>query len=511
MSLNKIGITALVRSGARLKEIVSSKILKYSTKAMNIIQDNPFSVVAWSSVVALWLSVSLASASIPEKRTLNEIRMPATNIQIFPVTSSPSIKQDWKNITINPDNFWKMSNTWIKNIPNTSSTTLGINIIDSLHFSQETHNKMMAIYGVNANVFLRALTRQETHSWEAMFAQLDLARNTSDANETKLRVWSAVKRIQWVSNAIWLWQITPQFWPLKNVVGPIIVNWNKLKTMIYWVLLYHVNPSLFYSTIKDAKSNSSYKIGLLHKTKKHIENYLIAKGKNKIEVWDIFDILSWIDVRFDNQKMWGIIAQYFVDEYDRLLTTKPHLSKDDAKKLALNRYNAWNNAKIWALYAVSVLSHAKRIAKWNSMLAAWGKPKIAEPQAIDLSDKWKKLMEASITTSLPKVTNSISENPATVQLIHYTNEVANLILASRTVLTWNSTQEERLRKTREQLREIDFLMDQLNQSGLKESFVKTKLEQLWKMKSNLVRQIIELEAIINQTQWNEAYRYGLVV
>ena len=54
-------------------------------------------------------------------------------------------------------------------------------------------------------------------------------------------------------------------------------------------------------------------------------------------------------------------------------------------------------------------------------------------------------------------------------------------------------------------------MNQLNQSGLKESFVKTKLEQLWKMKSNLVRQIMELEAIINQTQWNEAYRYGLVV
>lgn len=533
MTLNKISIKWLVSSWVKIREIVGNKVLEYSSKVAHLIQDNPFTLATWWWLMALWLSASLASASIPEKHLANEIRMWVDTINIYPVTSGPVMKQDWEYLTINPDTFWKTPNTLIKNMSSTGSATLGSSIIDALAVSQELQDGIKQRYSTDAKVFAKALTRQESHSWDTMFSQLDLAKDSQDISTTKRSIWRAIRSIQWISakwvyNAVGLWQITPQFWPLKEVKGPVVTNGNKLKTLIYWVLLHYANPSLFYSTINDTKTNSSHTITLLNKAKTHIENYLRENNKAQINKEDIFAILSWIDVRFDNQKMWEIILQYFVDEYDRLLVTKTHLSQDEIRKLVLNRYNGWNNATIEASYASSVLSHAKRIAKLNPVLFARKNPtdtkekplsfaanksKPVESQLPKFSDsKPKTSFEANVGNLLQEASNNTPQNTkTTVQLIHYTNEIANVILASRNILSWSTVHKEKLKKVRGQLRAVDSLINQLCWSTLKENFVKAKLEQLWNIKYDLMRQIAELETIANQVKWSDAYKYGLAV
>lgn len=536
MTLNKISIKWLVSSWIKIREIAGNKVLEYSSKVAHLIQDNSFTLATWWWLMALWLSASLASASIPEKHLANEIRMWVDTINIYPVTSGPVIKQDWQYFSVNPDTFWKKPSVGINTKPNTNPANLGTSIIDALVVSQKLQYSIKQRYSTDAKIFLKALTKQESHCWDAMFTQLDLAKDSQDISTTKRSIWRAIRSIQWISakwvyNAVGLWQITPQFWPLKKVKGTVVTNGNKLKTLIYWVLLYYANPSLFYSTINDTKTNSLHTITFLNKAKVHIENYLRENNKTQINKEDIFVILSWIDVRFDNQKMWEIVLQYFVEEYDRLLDTNPNLSKEEKIRLVANRYNWWNNATIEALYASSFLSHIKYFSKWNSVLVAGKTPtvikrnslsvaanksKTTEPQSPKFSDsKPKTSFEANADNLWQETRNNISQNTrATVQLICYTNEIANVILASRLILSWTvntETKEEQLKKAREQLISINSLMSQLSWSNLKENFVKAKLEQLWNIKYDLTRQIAELETITNQAKLSDDYKYGLVV
>lgn len=531
MTLNKMSIKWLVSSWVKIREIVGNKVLEYSSKVAHLMQNNSFTLVTWWWLMALWLSASMASASLPEKHSLNEIRMPVDNINMFSVTSGPVIKQDWKYLTVNPDTFWKTHNSGINSKPNTNPANLGTSIIDALAVSQELQYGIKQRYNTDAKIFLKALTRKESNCWDTMFSQLNLAKNSQDINTTKRAIWRAIRSIQWISakwvyNAVGLWQITPQFWPLKEVKGPVVTNGNKLKTLIYWVLLHYTNPSLFYSTINDTKTNSSHTITLLNKAKTHIENYLRENNKTQINKEDIFVILSWIDVRFDNQKMWEIVLQYFVDEYDKSSVTRPNLSKQEIINWAFTKYNWWNKAKIWSQYASDIPRHIK-FFQVKSCACCWkktnrykkplsfaaNKSKPVEPQLPKFSDSKPKIsFKANVGNLWQETRNSMSQNTrTTIQLIHYTNEIANVILASRNILSWSTLHEEKLKKFREQLAFIDSLISQLSWSNLKENFVKAKLEQLWNIKYDLMRQIAELETIANQVKWSDTYKYSLAV
>lgn len=377
MLVNREDINNAILNWARAGSYFNDIITKYSDRTADILGNSPLSIAVWW-IAALWLSVSIASASIPEKNLANEMRRKVENVNIFSVTRWPaniSVKKDWKYTTIKPESFREVIFNWSESKTNNSSntnikskpypTTLGSTLIDSLTFSENLHNKINEIVWVNANIFYKSISKQESNCWDNMFRQLDLALQAQDVRAIKQWLWTAVNQIQWTHNDIWLLQITPWFWALKNVDWPIVASRNDLKMQIYWVFLYYSSPELFQGAMNNVKVNSPHTIALLNNVKSHIENYLRENNKTQINKWDLFNILSRIDVRFDNQKMWEVVMYSFIDEYKKVTAANPNLSKNDRIRLVFNRYNQWTNATVWAHYASIIQWNIRRFANWN--------------------------------------------------------------------------------------------------------------------------------------------------